>query len=271
MDAGRDKCSFRRGIDRYRGESSTKEGFLRTAIAAMLAATGMILFAQIRPSFEVASIKPSAEGSREGLTIQPGGRVVANGMSLKTLIGLAWRLRAFQVTGGERWMTEERWSIAAVSGDLREVPAWAPPDLPEVVASRLRTLLEDRFELRTHHETRDQRVYVLSIGKSGPKMAPVDVALQAGIRAGPGMIAGSGMTISQLVTLLERLLDRPVSDKTGLTGKFNIRLQFAPEGTDSPAPSLFTAVQEQLGLKLDLARETADVLTIDSAQRPTEN
>jgi uncharacterized protein (TIGR03435 family) len=228
----------------------------------------MPLFSQ---TFEVASIRPAAPGVREGISIQPGGRFVASSASLKLLIALAWGLPPFQMSGGERWTADERWSIEAKSSDLTEIPAWSLPYIPQAIAVRLQGLLEDRFGLKTHKQVQELRVYALGIGKGGSKMIPADGASQAGVRAGPGVISGSAVGMSQLVLLLERLLDRPVIDKTELTGKFSVSLQFAPQGADSADPSLFTAVQEQLGLKLETGRESMEILFIDFAHRPTEN
>jgi uncharacterized protein (TIGR03435 family) len=235
------------------------------------------------PSFDVASIKPSAPGTRDSLAIQPGGRFVSNGFSLKALIGLAWRLKGFELSGGDSWTASDRWSIEAKADAVPAVPDWAPPYIPEVIAARLRALLEDRFALRTHRETRTLPVYVLTVGRNGPKHAPDDPSAPPGsLRAGPGAIIGSAVTMDQFVIVLSRLMDRPLIDKTGLKSSYNLSLHFAPESApraasgspESPAsedPSIFTAIQEQLGLKLESTQEPVDVLVIDSAQRPTEN
>jgi uncharacterized protein (TIGR03435 family) len=263
-------------------------------------------------SFDVASVKPSAAGARERIVIEPGGRFLAEGVSLKFLVGSAWHLAAYQISGGENWIASEPWTIQATAEGII-VPSWAPPFLPDIISTRVRTLVNDRFALRMHRETRDMAVYRLSIGKNGPGLKvtqspdrpqtdsssgpqpfggrsghPEDVVPPPG-RAigGPGVVLATAIPEQQLVMLLGRQLDRPIVDQTGLTGYVDVRLRFAPESAPrslqvSPSPdgavpapsddpSIFTAIEEQLGLKLDLAREPIDVLIIDSARRPTAN
>ena len=278
----------------------------RTAImAAALAAPSV--FSQVstdaRPSFTVAAVKPSAPEARQGMTIQPGGRFVAAGFQLKLLILIAYHLTPFQMSGGEEWMANDRWSIEATSEGVSGIPDWKAPYIPEIMAVRLRSLLEDRFQLKTHREMRTQQVYALTINKNGSKLVPADpLSQRAGgagnaapqpaqrpgtFRAGPGVVIGSAVSMEQIVTYLDRLMDRPVIDQTGLAGSFDMELHFSPESvprTVSPAiagsapeprvsedPSIFTAIQEQLGLKLESSKETVEILVIDSARRPTEN
>src|ERR1051326_2005485 len=127
-----------------------------------------------RQSFTVASIKPAAPDARQQLAIQPGGRLVAAGFQLKTLILIAYHLRAFQISGGEDWIANDRWNIEATSEGVTAVPDWKPPYIPDVIAVRLRALLESRFQLKTHREMRTQQMYALTIGKNGAKLVPAD-------------------------------------------------------------------------------------------------
>lgn len=271
------------------------------------------------PSFEVASIRPSTRGARQRIAIQPGGRFIADGVSLQLLIAIAYRLQAFQMSGGERWISTDQWSIQAETwtGEVSAVPAWAPPYVPQVIAVSLQSLLKDRFALKTHWETRRLRVYTLTLGKHGSKLkavhrpplpgrettaAPQPRSLTTNgarsaipmppagsVLGGPGLVVGSAVSMEQLVAILGRLMDRPVINETGLTGFFDVRLQFDPDSAPrlafgaKPAsalylpsagtgdPSIFTAVQEQLGLKLEPKKEPIKVLVIDSALKPTEN
>lgn len=277
-----------------------------------------------KPSFAVASIRPSKPGTRSGIIVQPGGRFVANGVSLRLLIAIAYHLQAFQMSGEKSWMTNELWSIEAegVAGSTHPSSAsqsgLAPPymGVPEMVARRLQSLLEDRFGLKTHRETRDLPVYALTVDSGGSKLEaadpptkqrPAQLAAQSSghrppprgdaslapppgsVLAGPGEIIASAVTMDQIVILLNRLMDRPVIDETGLHGYFNLRLQFDPataprmafgaaHANKSPLlppitgdPSIFTAIQEQLGLKLEFRRAPIETLVIDSAHKPTEN
>jgi uncharacterized protein (TIGR03435 family) len=243
----------------------------------------------IAQQFDVVSVKPSAPGARERIAIQPGGRFVAEGVSLKLLIAAAWQLQGFQMAGGENWTTGDRWTIEAQSEGAVDAPTWVPPFFPEVIAVRVRALLADRFELRTHRENRELPVYRLSFGGDGSKLkvggspGPAPGA----VKAGPGIIVASAISMQQLVTLLGRLMDRPIIDRTSLTGNFDVNLRFAPDTAPRPSPlrpqadgapppstddpSIFTALDEQLGLKLEPAKESVDVLVIDSATKPTAN
>jgi bla regulator protein blaR1 len=274
---------------------------------------------QAMPSFEVASIRPCPPRARQRIAIEPGGQFIADGVSLQLLIAIAYRLQAFQMSGGERWMSTDQWSIQAETwpGEVSAVPAWAPPYVPPVIAASLRSLLKHRFALKTHWETKRLRVYTLMLGKHGSKLKAVHrpplpgrettAAPQPGsltpngassatpmppdgsVLGGPGLVVGSAASIEQLVAILGRLMDRVVINETGLTGFFDFRLQFDPDSAPllafgaKPAnalylptggtggPSIFTAVQEQLGLKLEPKKEPIHVLVIDSALKPTKN
>ena len=291
---------------------------LMTVVLGILVAAAPI-FSQApqeaKRSFDVASVKPSMPGTRQAITIQPGGRFVASGVQLRLLIAIAYHLQAYQMSGGESWIATDAWSIEAKAEEVSVIPFWSPPYIPDVMAVRLQSLLEDRFALKTHRETRELQVYALAVNKGGAKLTAADPPPTPGqppagtrpplgpsgsipasfapppgaILAGPGTLIGSAITMDQIVVFLNRLMDRPVIDKTGLAGYFNVKLQFAPESAprtafgaapanslpDAPPatsdPSIFTAIQEQLGLKLESTKESVEVLVIDSAQRPSEN
>jgi uncharacterized protein (TIGR03435 family) len=239
------------------------------------------LWSQARPEFDVASIKPSVPGSRQQLTIQPGGRLSLNSFTLEALIAISHRLAAFQISGAQGWMQADRWAIEAKADEVPGVPAWSPPYLPEIIAVRLRALLEDRFSLTVHHETRELKAYTLTVSKSGSKLTAADAEHSphpGSMAAGPGVINASAVTMDQIVTYLNRIMDLPVIDKTGVGGFYDIKLRFSPDSThplgapqtDFADPSIFTAMEEQLGLNLRAAKEPVDVLVIDSAMRPTE-
>jgi bla regulator protein blaR1 len=282
-----------------------------------------------KPSFEVASVKPSAgAGNFMGIGRAPGGRFTANNVPLRFLIQNAYRVRDFQVIGGPSWMASERWDIEAKAGE-GSIPATTGPPDPNVadpMSIRLQSLLEDRFQMKLHRETRELPIYILTIAKDGLKIKSVEapprpVPGQAppgarpplppptpgggppanftpppgSIMIGPGSLLGSAMTMTQLVNSIAGLVGRTVVDKTDLNGYFDVRLQFAPESasggfgpvgpppaggppitgpvgaSDPTGPSIFTAVQEQLGLRLESARGPVEVLVIHSVQKPTEN
>lgn len=266
-----------------------------------------------KPAFTVVSVKPSPAGTRQHLAIEPGGRFVAEGVQLNLLVALAYHLQAYQLSGLQPWMNSDQWTIDAKSDDVAQIPAWVPPLIPDVIAVRLQSLLEDRFALKAHFEARELQTYVL-VSEKSPKLKPVDppsaqtAGAPAGGRpasqgsassanptpppgatlAGGGKIIASAITMNQLVTLLNRFMDRPVIDHTNLIGYYNVSLQFDPasaprfvgrppaHGTaaappPSDDPSIFVALEQQLGLKLESTKEPVQVLIIDSAQKPTAN
>jgi uncharacterized protein (TIGR03435 family) len=253
-------------------------------------------------TFDVATVKPSDVSVRQSLVIQPGGRFVANSFTLQALIAIAYRLTPFGMSPVQGWMADQRWDIEAKAETVTSVPTWVPPNIPEMMAARLRNLLEERFQLKVHRETRVQPVYVLTLAKGGSKLASVSDPTQertsptaeqpkqrpGSFRAGPGVVIGAAVSVDQILKYLDRLMDREVIDKTGLTGYFDITLKFAPESAPrfvpaqpsagSPAepptstdPSIFTTLQEQLGLKLQATREPMPFLVIESARKPAEN
>ena len=257
-----------------------------------------------KAAFDVASIKPSPAGTRTKLLIEPRGRFFAEGVSLKFLIAGAWHLAAYQLSGGENWTGSETWTVEATADGVG-VSSWEAPFFPEAIATRVQNLLRDRFALQSHVEKKEMAVYRLSVGNNGPKLAvtptaerPVSAARPGGrpedltpppgrAMAGPGALVATAISMQQLLTLLSRWMDRPIIDKTGLTGYVDVRLHFAPESAPRPlqvppspdgavaAPSdeasIFTAVEEQLGLKLEPAREMVEVFVIDSARRVVGN
>lgn len=267
----------------------------------------------LKPAFTVVSVKPSPTGTRQHIAIEPGGRFIAEGIQLNLLVALAYHLQAYQLSGLQPWMNSNQWTIDAKS-DVAEIPVWAPPLIPDAIAVRLRSLLEDRFALKAHFETRELQTYVLTQEKSLLKLKAVDPPPAPGSArpvggqpasqgsasspnptpppgatlAGAGRIIASAITMNQLVTLLNRLMDRPVIDHTNLTGYYDVSLQFDPASAPrfmgrppapgtaaapppSDDPSIFVALEQQLGLKLESTKEPVQVLIIDSAQKPTPN
>ncbi len=253
------------------------------------------------PSFEVASVKPSPPGGRESLSNQPG-RFVANNVTLKMMIGFAYRLRPYELVGGPSWIEQDKWTI--------EARADGADAGPETTALRLQSLLRDRFVLKTHGERRDLPVYLITVSKGGSKLTAVDPPSQQmpGQAApppppvrpdgtlpanfmpvpgrtivGPGLILASAVNMAEIVRVLTGQVGRPVVDKTDLKGYYNVRLQFAPEtapngfsaapgaATDPAGSSIFTAVQEQLGLRLESGTAPFEIMVVDSAERPTAN
>jgi len=239
--------------------------------------------------FEVASIKPADPNGR-GMRVQmaPGGRLNANGVTVKFLIQQAYNVKDFQITGGPNWIGSERYDISTKAEGEGQITH-------EQLRTMMQGLLADRFQLAFHRETKEMPIYALVVGKNGPKMHATERAPDgdregrggAQIRTSRGQITAQGMSMTMLSNQLSNRLGRNVLDKTGLTGNYDFTLEFTPEGmqgmgpreggadapppVDSPGPSIFTAVQEQLGLKLESQKGPVEILILDRIEKPSEN
>jgi bla regulator protein blaR1 len=266
---------------------------LTAAAAIVMAPLGR---AQAPKQFEVASIKPADPNGR-GMRVQfaPGGRLTMNGATVKFLIQQAYGVKDFQITGGPNWIGSDRYDISTKAEGEGDIT-------PEQVKPMMQALLADRFKLTLHRETKEQPVYALVVGKNGPKLkesAPEEnVGARDGASDGPrrggmqirmtrGQITAQGMSMEMLANQLSNRLGRNVLDKTELKGSYDFTLEFTPEGTqpmgprdggaeappppESGAPSIFTAVQEQLGLKLESQKGQVELLVLDRIERPSEN
>jgi uncharacterized protein (TIGR03435 family) len=231
------------------------------------------------PSFEVASIKPAAPQAIGRLSVRmsvDAARLQYSNVSLRDLIKVAYRLQDEQVSGPD-WLGTTRFDI------LAKLPAGTARDQ---VPLMLQTLLAERFGVTLHHETRNLNRYSLSAPGKGSKLRKADSATgTSGETNRSGKRLTGKVTMQDLTDLLARELGSPVVDNTGLEGPFEIALEWTPEvplapnsGGDNsppppaPGPSLFTAVQDQLGLKLSAGRGPVDILVVDHAEKiPTEN
>jgi uncharacterized protein (TIGR03435 family) len=226
--------------------------------------------------FEVASIRVHsfASGDRGGPPIS-GNRFMFTG-NLNQLIMYAYDLKGgYQLSGGPSWAIHPQ-----TDGDYYDISAKAEGAdvLAQSLARQLlQTLLADRFQLRLHREMREMPVYALVVGKAGPKLkesapdATLRMTASVSVTTVTSIFTKSQM--DSLVRVLSGAADRPVLDQTGLTGFYDYKVEFArdPASAESSAPSIFTAVQEQLGLKLEPEKGSIEVLVIDHADRPSEN
>jgi len=218
------------------------------------------------PSFEVASVKPGDPNDRNFAFLATNGRFTATNQTLKTLIGYAFDVRQLEIVGGPGWLDVDKYNVEAKAENPRPTPAES--------RGMYRSLLEDRFKLAAHQETRQSQVYELALAKGGSKLKETASANQRIQRLGFGRFQGTGVSIGPLVSLLSQQLERTVIDKTALTGKYDFNLDYTPDfppPADSAGPSLFTAVQEQLGLKLESARGAVQFLVIDHIEKLSEN
>jgi uncharacterized protein (TIGR03435 family) len=255
---------------------------------AVIATAVILLASQTLPvqkvSFEVASVKLQPWTGQGGVYVLVRGNTLdAEHASLNELVAFAYNLRDVQLSGGPGWA--DRSHAKLMDAELYQVTAKAagdPPPPTEVFRQMLQTLLAERFQLKVHHVQKDLPTYNLIVNKDGPKIkeSRADVKFSsvtsARGRFGTRMVT-TKMTMQQLVNTLSLYASRPVLDKTGLTGSYDFTLEFVGENVaaeqDAAAdgPSLFTAIQEQLGLKLESSTAPFDTVVIDSVQHPTEN
>ena len=230
------------------------------------------------PAFEVASVKPSPpRAGTAGFTamdIDPA-MVRYSNVSLKILIAIAYRFDSRLIQGGPAWLDNQPYDLVA------KLPQGASKDR---VPAMLQTLLVERFKLAAHRETREQRVYFLLVGKNGHRLKESKkVAIDnPDVQQTPGdtlpvsifrnRIVGHAMRMQQMAGVLATTVGFEVVDRTGLAGTFDIDLKWTPEDSEGLGPSLFTAIQEQLGLRLEPGKAAVEMLMVDHAERtPTEN
>jgi uncharacterized protein (TIGR03435 family) len=221
--------------------------------------------------FEVASIKPSrAEDRSERASGNPASFDMNT--TVRSLVVNAYQLQDYQLLGDPKWLNTEYFRIVA-KPPAGSVPADQHTRMAQM-CERLRSLLSERFQFAAHHETRDRQEYVIVVAKGGSKLreVPRDAA-NFKLVTGKGKIATrGGAKVELLARLLAGVLQYPVIDKTGLDGFYDIHLNYATEdGLPDGGASIFAALQEELGLKLETRKAPVDVLVIDHVDRPSEN
>jgi uncharacterized protein (TIGR03435 family) len=233
--------------------------------AGIVVLLGVRASSQPRLEFEVAAIKRS-DPSHVGVQtyFAPGGKFAALTAPLKSLVCFAYQLRDHQVAGGPAWFDTEPFDVTA-KGD--EHASYAQ------LGMMVQTLLADRFQLKFHHEMKEQPIYALVLGKNGPKFREVNEAGRGVGIGGRGRLNGNGADMATFASALSGKLGRSVVDRTGLKGFYDFLLTWTPDEAqaDAPGPSLFTALQEQLGLKLESMKGPVEILVVDRAERPSEN
>jgi uncharacterized protein (TIGR03435 family) len=221
-----------------------------------------------RMEFEVVSVKPGdpMDPSSSGRST-PGGLQMRNS-TVSNLIRGAYSLNEFQLEGGPKWIHSEKFNIDA------KFPPGGSRDQGTLM---LQSMLADRFQLEFHRETRTLKQYDLVVAKGGPKLHESDEGdkSRGGSSQGPRQIKGSGQSMSTLAQMLISAVGAPVADRTGLEGKYDFALEFAPL-LDTPRenetlPSIFAVLQEKLGLKLEATKGPVEVLVIDRVERPSGN
>jgi uncharacterized protein (TIGR03435 family) len=244
---------------------AVSSSFFRIAIVFMVAAR---IPGQNRttaePQFEVASVKASEVGSRGPTIYSPTrARFAITSITTKSLIAYAYDVRDFQVSGGPNWISSDEYDIVAKpQGEATN----------ERILAMTRGLLADRFSLKVHRESKEMSVLALTLAQGGPKLHPSVGVSGPEVRGGRGHLIARNVSMGLLAAQLAgRVLDRPVLDRTGVAGEFDVNLEWTPDENQDLGPSVFTALQEQLGLKLESQRGVVDVLVIDHVERPSAN
>ena len=229
-------------------------------------------------AFDVVSVKENTSGGTESFVRVLPGRVTTTNLSLRFILQYAFSLREQQLIGAPGWTSQTYDIVATYHGDADN----------EAVRAKLRGLLSERFGLRAHHEQRELPVYALSVehpGTLGPNLTPSNVECgkdRASFAACSGyanrwMIRSAAMTMATLAVRLQPLVGRPVEDRTGLAGRFNLDLKWGDAGPPEPEraatademAALITALREQLGLSLVSTRGPFDVVVVDALSRPS--
>lgn len=237
-----------------------------------------IAFAQDQSTraFDVATVKPvEPDDPRTSIEVH-GDRLVASA-TLKALIGFAWDVQDRDIAAGPSWIGSIVYHVEGKSESLLQQNA-----LPQI-RKMLQSLLTDRFKLAIHRQTRDEPVYEMLLAKGGGNLRPSAENAPPPLGNGRGRISGTAANTGILARMLSGRLGRPVLDKTGLTGNYDFALTWTPapgEMGDAPedgpaadpgGPSIFSAVQEQLGLKLESGRGPVEGLVIDHVEKPDAN
>jgi uncharacterized protein (TIGR03435 family) len=235
-------------------------------------ATGLFGQNAATPAFEVASVKAATpDQSIVDFVVSPGGRLRVVNLTLAEIMRQAYVMKHFQLTGGPGWLDTDRFNIDA--------KAAGEPTRSELMAM-LRSLLGERFHLRVRREMREVNVYELIVAGRGPKLKPstADTSFLRLNRNTPPELPGVSYTILGQKVSMARLADdlsgtvqRPVSDRTGITGDFDFQIDYAVEGHAETGPSIFTALPDQLGLRLRAAKGPVETLIVENAGRPAAN
>lgn len=255
--------------------------FMRIMLIAVLMFTALLPAQEKRLTFEVASIKPTKPGGRGGgIKALPGGQEYrAEGAPVKLIISLMYKVPMRQITGGPGWIDTDGWDIEAKADHSYNL---------DDLHTMFQNLLADEFKLKFHKETKEGPVYVLTVDKSGSKMkvndSPQDFEIPIGGGRG-GVINGKRVPMQYFAWFLGQILqrdERPVIDRTGLTGNYDFTLAFLPElppGFNKEnlppemleRPSIFDALKQQLGLKLEAQKGPVEYYVIDHVEKPEAN
>jgi uncharacterized protein (TIGR03435 family) len=233
------------------------------------------IYAQTSPAapephaFEVASIKPNHSGSGSSGESTSPGRVTDTNVTIGALIQSAFGVKEFQVSGGPGWLNSDKYDIAATTGTSKDLSH-------KELEPYLQALLADRFQFRYHRESKEMQVYSLVAARGGAKLTAHvgEGGTSTNVSSGSGKssLNSRDTSLENFAGILGGRLDRVVIDNTGLQGSYDIKLEWTTVTTpDSDVPSLFTALQDQLGLKLESTKGPVEIIVIDRLEKPSEN
>jgi len=280
-----------RGPFRFAGSAST----VLSVVFGMLTSMPSTAQSQVQGvadmyEFEVASVTRSPPDATAGFMTVPGKGVVSDRFIerniplmkiVRAAFGLPFEAEDSRISGAPSWLNSERYDINATlnSSTVEALKKLTPDERRHVQEHMLQALLADRFKLTIHRETRELPIYTLVVGKGGAKLQEAMADEKSSSTYGPQSITGESRSIANLAQLLSVSVGHPVVDKTGLAGNYDFKLKWAPEDgqaasagaseSDSAPASVFTAVQEQLGLKLVSGKGPVEIVVIDHVERPS--
>jgi uncharacterized protein (TIGR03435 family) len=234
-------------------------------IPVVLFTAAAFAFAQsagTKPVFEAASIKgPNPAYSGSGWDSSTG-RITVQNMTLRQLVMFAYEIQWYQVAGGPKWLDDDGFTVVA----RLEGPGGDPE-----LRLAMQPLLADRFQLAVHKEKREMPAYALAVARGGFKLRPVEGGHGSSHNGWRGKGEFQGTSMVKFADFLGARVDRPVVDATGIQGAYDFTLEWTKDDGADGAPSIFTALQEQLGLKLEARKEPVEITVIDHAEKPDEN
>jgi uncharacterized protein (TIGR03435 family) len=263
---------------------------MRLPIVILLVSYAVLAQTEAKPVFEAASIKMSRATGGGGHSDENSDPILLRAsMTLKSYVMSAYNVKAYQVTGGPSWIDDSTYNIVAKleTAEMPKLPANLTPGQrataeEERLHMALQGLLTERFQLKLHHEAKEMPAYALTVVKSGFKLKEASETEGCGTKSkGNGTSVNFTATcvdMARFANYLARVTKQPVSDETHLQGSYSFGLEYTPDdlkaatSTDLPAlPSLFTVLQQKLGLKLEQKKVPVDIIIVDSAERPSEN
>jgi len=254
-----------RGFSPAAGLPPGEFGMRKTSFTLYLT-LGATLTAQ---AFDVVSLRPNTTGAGRSIERTNSGHVMAENITAGSMIRHAFGIRASQIEGAPGWIETDQYDLQATTGttkDLNDIelrPYWE-------------SMLASRFRMKFHRETKEMQIYSLTVAKGGPRLtentSSGDTDTHLTNNAHHSSLTSTHIAMPDFAALLGSRLDRTVIDKTGLAGAYNVKLDWSPDlSTDTGSASIFTALQDQLGLKLESGKGPVEIIVIDRLERPTEN